>query len=114
MMTLHLASRFDDVLSKGLFWMISRYGGRCVAVSADAAARLTGFSSGQVCLLEQAMMPATLVLMVLEGLLDSGIASHGSFFLGWQVALALKMVGAPSVVSFAVARHALGCLCSIS
>ena len=94
--------------------MIGRHGGRCVAVSADAAAGLTGFSSGQVRLLGQAMMPAALALMVLEGLLDSGIASHGGFFLGWQVALALKMVGAPSVASFAVARRALGRLCSIS
>jgi hypothetical protein len=42
------------------------------------------------------MMPPALALLVLEGLLDSGIASHGDLSFGWQVALAFKMVGAPS------------------
>jgi hypothetical protein len=65
-------------------WVWCRHGGRCVAICADDAAGLTGFSSGQVCLVGQAMVPAVLALLVLKGLLDSGIASHGGVSLGWQ------------------------------
>jgi hypothetical protein len=67
-----------------------------MAISADDAAGLTGFLSGQVCLVGQATVPAALALLVLKGLLDLGIASHGGVSLGWHVALTSKMVGAPS------------------
>jgi hypothetical protein len=55
-----------------------------VAISADDAAGLTGFSSGQVSLLGQAMMPIILALLALKSLLNSGIASYSGLSLGWQ------------------------------
>jgi hypothetical protein len=77
-----------------------RHGGRYAAVSTDDTARPTELLSDQVCLVRQAMMPATLVLLASRGFIGLGIASKGGFLLDRQVLFAFKVVGIPSSSTF--------------
>jgi hypothetical protein len=54
---------------------------------------LTEFSSGQVCLAGQSMVPAALALVTFKDLVSLWIAFQGDFLLGLQVPLTSKAVG---------------------
>src|SRR6266850_4073003 len=54
------------------------------------------FRTARCLLARQATVPTALIFPAPKGLLNLGIAFQGGFFLGWQVPLASKVVGAPS------------------